>query len=355
MSGEELRDHHEKYGWQAPHVLPFQFLQWTLEVGDLAAAEELLRTKNWMTPLERVTSARMVAEAHAGAGQPARGLAVLLETWPSPRASDGANSSVDVAETLSSLGEALWRYGAFAQAREAFREASKASLAAARKNISLPLWAIASAAPLCVARLQLATGDQEGANGTMRGIIELAAVPAYNSTRWVESRAERAWLFARSGFEDEAFAVLSEPGAEQTTVLMSIVRGQAERGDFDSAFQTLERLESEESPKVDVPQRRESRRSAAFWIALNAVRLGEVEPLRKADAIALRIDPDEWPRFFPTKIATELRRLVRTKGVERALKFVGSFEDRERHLLGLISVAEEIASMPSVWDNGLWP
>jgi hypothetical protein len=395
MSAEELREDHATLGVLGAHV---EFLRWRLEAGDFAGALSLFESADWEHPWTRVSMARQIATALIAAGQRPRALLFLGELR---RASDAE----DAHKTFSYLAQAFWLVGETETGKQVLREAAKASLAAVAQNVRLPLWDYLDSGPISIARVQCAIFDQEGAIETLEGVLSLAPPLEYEppqppppdlqrrriiyiagpprlkpaAQRWFDARVELVATLARAGLDAQAFSFLSATNANQLELLGRILRGQAERGAFPLAFETLERLQHDPfTTKADpstitlhptgqisvheqkTPTRpiRESERQAAVRVALwqilrNAARLGNVDAFERADLLWQQENYDT--RLPPSRDFSELRMLAQAGRISTALERARAIPAPYQRTFAFLSVVEGVAGVPGQLDSPFRP
>jgi hypothetical protein len=271
----------------------FPFQQWTLEAGRVDEALQRLKA-GVSLPGHNLVQARLeVAGVLRAAGRQAQAWTLLRELRSEPSVYP------------PSLAMALWAVGAVDEARLMLREAAAAALAVATKDVSAPL-------PIELVRVQLHMGDRDGALVTLRGIrgleVPVEEDPARQSpddrkygsltpasARWATSRGRLARNLARAGLDGEAWKLVDAPLADQKLYIESIARGQADRGDFDAAFATIDKLRT--AALLEPADYWDRRRSSAPMKAAThdgparaafAIRVVMQSAARKADVPALR-------------------------------------------------------------------
>lgn len=391
LSAEGLRPDHEARGALGAR---FTLLQWLLDAGDLAGALGFAKAADWLQPSSRLTAAQMVAKACIAAGQRVAGLRFLFEMWPD------ANDP-KAYPLLAQFGRHLWDLGIEQQALGILRQAAMGSLAAAARDVRLPLMGYLGQ-PLGVASAQLKCGDRQGAAETLRGVLRLAAPVEYDppeprppdlppqtlwlsgaklkpaARRWLEARDELARLLACAGLDSEAFALLDTPAAKPLQILENIGHGQCERGAIAAAFTTAERIlsgtlstEAEPSSVIITPdgrisfhvqsgptrpveelERKAACRKVAFWICMTAAKLGDMDAFCRAEALGRQAAPAEWhiqiARFFNGE---GLRNLARAGQRHAAVSLARRLEDPDVRTSALLRVAEGIAGIGDRWDG----
>jgi hypothetical protein len=392
LSAEDLRDDHNRRGVLGADV---QFLGWKLEAGDLPGAVDLFRSVDWQNPWTRVEMARRIASAYNAVGQRSEGLLILRELHPS---SDVGNAYM----TLSYLGQAFWKVGETEEAKAVLREAAKASLAAVVRNVRLPLSGYDSSEPISIARIQSAILDQEGARETLKEILKLevpleyepawprpadlpansiyvAALPSLvpAAKRWFDARPDLVWRLARAGLDDEAFSFLSAPKAKQLDLLDYIVLGQAQRGSFAAAFQTLERLRSaplttEAEPTtiilkpsgeisvhkqqsllrpVEDPERKAALKKGLQHISRTAARLGDIDTFKRARLQLRQADVED---AIAERDFTEIRMLASSGQVDAAIEFARAVPSLDGRVSALLNVVFGITGIPESRDDSFF-
>jgi hypothetical protein len=308
--------------------------------------------------------------------------------------------------TLSYLGQALWLVGETQEGVEVLREAARASLAAATRDVRLSLWGYSRSEPISIARIQCAISDREGAVATLRGVLNLAAPLEYEppppppadlrpgmiyiagpptlkpaAKRWLDARPELVGVLARAGLDAEAFSFLTVPNAKQLDLLGRILRGQAERGAFAAAFQTLGRLQKEpltteaepskvilkptgeisveiqKSPvrAVEDLERTKAFRTTLWSIIRNTARLGDVDAFKRADLMwrqQITEDPSQFPR---RDLGAELKMFAKAGQVRAAMEFAQAAPSFGGRVAGLLKVVEGLAGVPEPLDNPFFP
>jgi tetratricopeptide (TPR) repeat protein len=394
MSAEDLRDDHMRVGVLGAYV---SFLGWKLEAGDLPGAISLFESTDWQSPWTRVQMARRIASAFMAAGQRSKGLQILRELYPSLDAEDSH-------QTLSYLGKALWSVGETAEAKAVLREAAKASLAAAARNVRLPLSGYSGYEPLSIARIQCVISDQDGAAETLHELLKLEPPLEYEpprppppaelgrrliyisgppklkpaAKRWVDAQPELVGMFARAGLDADATSLLAAPNAKQLDLLGRILRGAAERGSFAAAFQILERLQNDaltteaepskvsfkpngeievhtqQSPirPVEELERKAAVRNGLWLILRNSARLGDADAFKRAEMLWQQEVADG---SAPVRDFLDLRMLARAGCVEAALESARAVPGLDQRVSALLRVVEGIAGVPSSGDNSFYP
>jgi hypothetical protein len=277
--------------------LQSRFLKWELEIGDLAAGLKRLGTTKWENPKQYFEMARRVARAYVAAGRKTQAAAAFAELRSLP---DLASNEPLLA---LSLGRALWRLGLEDEGRTVVRQvsASHSDRAASNTNSELAME---------LARLQLEMDDREGAIAVLRLLQPVAARLDVDREGGLGYRL--AYAFARAGLDVEAFALMDRFSADPLPFLGGIATGQADRGEINSAFETLNRLQAYPLPPTanppsgswifvspKLPQRtsetgrQELVAKAALAIAVAAARRFEWNALLRADAVGRQSDP-QW-------------------------------------------------------------
>jgi hypothetical protein len=262
------------------------------------------------------------------------------------------------------------------------RAAVAAALAEAEADVTKSL-------PVDLARIQLVMGDRDGALQTLARFHNLAVPLEYDpkalsapnsllttltraSYRWCEARDRMAGVYAMAGLDAEAFALMDEPAADQTQVLRGIVRGQAARGDFDTGFQTLERLRGPltvpEKPLTILPGPKQSGPYEVRTRTLSdsAGRL-TMPLLRDLARIAVHQDRPNavekafelhraLPRtFFRVEWADVLKNHAKAGHPESALRFALSLDDLSTRIVALTAIAEGMSGASSLAYDPLLP
>jgi hypothetical protein len=389
LSAEDLRDDHNRAGALGADV---RFLEWKLEAGDLAGAVDLYRSVDWRSVWTHVEMARRIASAFNAMGQRSKGLRILMELRPS--------SDVDDAYMiLSYLGQALWKVGETEESKAVLRDAAKASLAAVHRDVRLPLSGYTSCEPISIARIQSAISDQEGAQETLHGILKLESPLEYEppwprpadlspnaiyiagppslvpaAKRWLDARTDLVWRLARAGLDDEAVSFLAAPNAKQLDLLGYVILGQAQRGSFVTAFQTVERLRNDplttqaepsmvilkptgeisvhtqQSPvrSVEDLERKAALRIGLRHIMRNAARLGDVDVFKRAELLSRQIAPESSD---PMRVFSDLGMLAKAGQVDTAIEFARAVPNLDGRVSALLSVVLGITGVLSSLDD----
>lgn len=355
------------------------FVTWDLEAGKLVDVLQRLRTTNWASNDFKASIAKRIAHAYAAAGRRAEAVAILLdrELAPAPE---------------HAFAEDLWKFGEREVGIRLQRHAVAEALIAARQDVKKRL-------PVELAGVQIAMGDNEGAIKTLRALLRLAVPLEYDlplprpsdvpveswdprakltpaADRWIIDRALLVETLAWAGLNSDAFAMLGEPPVDDALVLRNIVIGQAKRGDFESAFKTLELIRTKElriaqtwwRPLPDALKLTgansyelrespldpldENRKAWSFFvgasaIAKHAARSGNENVFTRACAANQQVNH----RSRNACPAGVLRHLAKAGHVEAAVEFALASQDPSARVMGLGFIAEGIAGIPDPLDN----
>jgi tetratricopeptide (TPR) repeat protein len=324
----------------------FELQRWTLDAGRLNEAVQRLKSGLSLSG-DRLVLARLgPSGALLAAGRRAEALELLRELK--------SDSSIDP----RSLAEALWAVGEADEARSMLRQAAAAALAAAAKDVSQPL-------PTEHARVQLHMGDRDGALVTLRGITRLempieedpgresstdlkygSLTPA--SERWVKARQPLARLLARAGLDGEAWKLVDAPLADQPRYLLNLAQGQAERGDFDAALETIDKLRA--AALLEPADYRDRRRGSAPMKAAEHARRERAFAINSLMRIAAR-KPDV-PAF--RRVTTLYRALHGLEILPESLKWLaeaGRPDEAIALALGAASIGHRIWALSGVAEG----
>jgi hypothetical protein len=250
--------------------IDMQFLDWELEAGNPSAAARQFRDSRLA---RKEYQAERIVRAFIAAGWSDEGFALLSEI-----ASDAGADPVVVAR-------AYWRLGVRDQGMALMRTTVTAALDVAAREPGKPL-------PVGLAGVQLAMGDREGSLKTLHRIQQ------FDVRRIAQVRTQLAGQLAFAGFDADALALAKDTPAERPT-LAAVVTGQARRGDFAAAFDTLSRLRDIPLPASPIPaspsgfpppDENSVVKEAASAIARDAARRGEIDSFRRAFAIRQELE-----------------------------------------------------------------
>jgi len=313
------------------------FLNWELETGDLSAATRRLRETDWKRQKDlQIHYAGRVAKAFIDAGRANEGFEILSELHSNP----------DVDRAL--IAQTYWRLGAIEEGKTLMRAAVNAAFDEAERDRNKQL-------PAVMAGVQWAMGDRDGAIDTLRRIQQFSA------DRLHMVRAPLAGRLAFAGLDADAFSLLEDTVADRA-ILANIVIGQARRGDFDAAFETLERLPKFALPRIEDNSGNPGPVTAVGSIMRNGARAGNADAFRRAEAIYRELRP-RWARGFtivlgPHKLVDNpemqvLRDLARAGQARLALEYALAAQDLEEKVQGLCRVAEGLADLPDPYYDPL--
>ncbi len=329
-------------------------LGWEIESGDLEGAAHRLATTDWTSGYGTTAATHLVAKAYLDAGKRNEALALIAGLSALP----GISGQTIAAE--------YWRLDAREEAKAMLRRHAAKELDVAARDQSKRL-------PGEVPAMQWAMGDKEGANETLRRL------QAFDKSRLALVRAPVAGFLALTGRDSEADALL-EKNATDYTALAYIVAGQARRGDFAAAFDTLEKLRALIAPTMKdgsslmQPVFDDNFSSpgpvvAVVTIERLAARAGNVEAFEKADAIRRDMNAPDTPRWavtmayravlppkdraYSSKFTTNnastpvLADLARTGHAKLAVEYALLPDARVDKIDGLCAVATGLAGLPS--------
>jgi hypothetical protein len=298
-----------------------QFLRWEFETGMVSAALRRLNETDWASgkgwTIEGVKTAyaRQMAQALIKAGRANEAFEFLAELRASSTSDKGA------------IAEAYWRVGADEEGRMLMRDAVTAALIDAEADANKPL-------PVWMAGIQIAMGDREG------GIASLRRLRNVGGLRLNRILPQVAGRLAFAGQDHEAFSLLAG-GSEESMLLANIVVGQARRGDFEAAFQTLERLRNAPQPKSrEINPGLATPSGAVISIVRNAARAGDTDAFRRAVFMY-----QEMFRQRGWRGSAPLRDLARVGKGTVALEYALATQSLEEKVSSLCMVAEGLAGL----------
>ncbi len=356
------------------------FLHWDLEATDFSAALRRYATTDWKSGEWQIAMAAKIAQAQAAAEQRSAGLAILRDLEAIPSASRFL------------LARELLKLGAADDGKRLLRDASIIAMEAADLDPRQPL-------PVDVARVQLASGNRDDAVETLRRLQRFAVPLEYElppprppeipsarwdpranltaaAARWIVPRSKLVETLAWAGLDSEAFAFLDEQPIDDALVLRSIVSGQARRGDFVSAFKTLERIRGSAVRVLQtwfrpLPDRLESTgansyrlrdlstypvsgnaKEWSFYLAANSVakyaaHFGNENLVRHACTLNREVNPHPSIRTC----TINLRYLAKAGRVDAAMELVSSWREPAARVHGLGRIAEGMAGVPDPLDD----
>jgi hypothetical protein len=356
--------------------LQSRFLEWELEIGDLAAGLKRLGATKWENPKQYLVMARRVARAYVAAGRKMQAAAAFAELRSLP------DLASDEPVLALSLGRALWRLGLENEGRTIVRQVSASHSDPAVSNEGREL-------AVELACLQLEMDDRDGAIAVLRSLQPVAARLNVDHEGGFGHRL--TYAFTRAGLDAEASALVNRFSIDPLPFLGEIATGQADRGEISSAFETLDRLQTYPLPPEGNPlssrpmfpsfkplqRTSETGRQAlvakvALAIAVAAARRFEWNALLRADAVGRQSDP-QWAehelRGTARKSALE-NRIFNTIGplgsgifkalgesghADAAIGTVESFTDPGTRVRALLSIAEGLAGLPDPTQYSEWP
>jgi len=357
------------------------FVNWDLEAGNLADAVQRLRTTDWKSDGFQASVAQRVAAALGAAWGRSQGVDLLLDARMAP--------SLPKYE----FAEAIWKLGEVETGKNLQRQAVAAALNAAEQDVTRAL-------PIDLVSVQLAMGDRDGAIEALRRLLRFAGPLEYDlppprppgvraekwdqraklkpaAGRWTQARARLVETLAWAGLDADALALLDEVPVDHALVLRGIVRGQAMRGDFESALKTLELIRTatlrvayawdRPSPDAIEPAGAnsyrlrdaplglldEDKRDWSFFvgassIATSAARYDDEAVFRRACALNKEIN---WsPSIRNACPARLLGNLARAGRVQAAVEIALAAPDAPTRVAGLGHVALGMAGVPDPLD-----
>ena len=308
---------------------------WEVEIGGPSVAVRQLEQTDWTgRGGQQIQFAQSVARSLIDAGRANEAFAILSKL------------RLDRDLDRSRIAKVYWELGAVEDSRMLMREAAAAALDQATRDPMKRLL-------VAIAGWQRVMGDRDGA------IATLDRIPAFGADRLGAYRGALAGRLAWLGRDAQAMSNLDGTDADHV-VLGNIAIGQARRGDFAAAFDSVRKLRAIPPPRTQISSTTTSYTDyapvALASIARIAARAGDAETFARAVALRREMAPGpcvlvvrltEVPRVLHEDSDTRsLAELARAGKAQFAVNYALSLPDVSKRIEGLGLIAEALAGVP---------